>query len=209
MGGRPGAVRRWDVITIGNLSRNACWGESIRKALRPVLCTCTLIQGDGFRLLVDPSVRKGRQMAAEIYRRTGLRPADVGTVFITHHHSDHRFGLKHFAHAEWFASAGEADKINDAGGYPRRVRAASGGLFNGALAVVASPGHTDDHHSLRFQCDGSRVVVAGDAVVTRDYWKERLPFHNAVDMDAATDSITKLTDMADIIVPGHDNYFVV
>ena len=44
------------IITIGNLSRNRYWGESDDRAYRPAICTCTLISGDGFRLLVDPSL---------------------------------------------------------------------------------------------------------------------------------------------------------
>ena len=50
----PSKVQRWDVITVGNLSRNRSWGEPNDKAVRDVLCTCTLIRGEGFRLLVDP-----------------------------------------------------------------------------------------------------------------------------------------------------------
>src|ERR1043165_8498936 len=39
-------VKRWDIITIGNLSRNQYWGEPNDTAVRKVLCTCTLIRGD-------------------------------------------------------------------------------------------------------------------------------------------------------------------
>src|SRR5689334_20606422 len=56
-------VKRWDVITIGNLSRNRYWGEGDRKGVRSVICSCTLIQGDKFRLLVDPSLADPGQMA--------------------------------------------------------------------------------------------------------------------------------------------------
>src|SRR5690348_1692787 len=66
-------VKRWDVITIGNLSRNQYWGEPNDKAVRKVLCTCTLISGDGFRLLVDPSEAEVADMARELDRRTGLK----------------------------------------------------------------------------------------------------------------------------------------
>src|SRR5215213_4724614 len=60
--GKPGSkVRRWDVITIGNLSRNRYWGEGDEKGLRSVICTCTLIQGEGFRLLVDASLAEATQ----------------------------------------------------------------------------------------------------------------------------------------------------
>src|SRR5690349_17501276 len=46
-------IRRWAVITIGNLSRNWYWGESDAKGIRSVICTCTLIEGADFRLIVD------------------------------------------------------------------------------------------------------------------------------------------------------------
>src|SRR5215472_13013476 len=49
-------VQRWKIITIGNLSRNRYWGESDAKGVRPAICTCTLIEGAEFRLLVDPSL---------------------------------------------------------------------------------------------------------------------------------------------------------
>ena len=45
-------IRRWDIITIGNLSRNRYWGERDDQAYRSAICTCTLVQGDSFRLLV-------------------------------------------------------------------------------------------------------------------------------------------------------------
>src|SRR4051812_29684573 len=41
--GRPDSpVKRWDVVTIGNLSRNRYWGEPDAKGVRAVVCTCTL-----------------------------------------------------------------------------------------------------------------------------------------------------------------------
>ncbi len=61
-------VTRWDIVTIGNLSRNRYWGEGDDRARRPAICTCTLVTGDGYRLLVDPSLRDPEQMAAELDR---------------------------------------------------------------------------------------------------------------------------------------------
>jgi hypothetical protein len=52
-GRKNSKVKRWDVITIGNLSRNRYWGESDAKGVRSAICTCTVIQGDGFRLAVE------------------------------------------------------------------------------------------------------------------------------------------------------------
>jgi hypothetical protein len=71
--GNPGSgVIRWDVITIGNLSRNRYWGESDEKPLRSAICTCTVISGKNFHILVDPSLKVKDSMAAELDRRTGL-----------------------------------------------------------------------------------------------------------------------------------------
>ncbi|MBC8472531.1 MAG: hypothetical protein H8D56_23965 [Planctomycetes bacterium] len=50
------SVKRWDVITIGNLSRNRYCGESDTRGVRGAICTCTLITGEGFRILVDLSL---------------------------------------------------------------------------------------------------------------------------------------------------------
>ncbi|MGB2864980.1 MAG: hypothetical protein WBC05_16760 [Sedimentisphaerales bacterium] len=69
--GRSGSnVKRWDVITIGNLSRNRYWGESDAKGVRAAICTCTLITGKDFRVLVDPSLTDEAEMARELYRDT-------------------------------------------------------------------------------------------------------------------------------------------
>ena len=56
---------------------NRYWGEGDGRGVRSVICTCTLIQGDKFRLLVDPSLADAGQMTRELDRRTGLKIADV------------------------------------------------------------------------------------------------------------------------------------
>jgi glyoxylase-like metal-dependent hydrolase (beta-lactamase superfamily II) len=200
-------IRRWDVVTVGNLARNPFWGETGAKPYRSTLCTCTLIQGEGFRLLVDPSLAKVEQMAAELDRRTGLKVADIDTVFVTHHHDDHWFGLVHFADARWFAAPEVADAINRTKRLPKRIEPAGVPVFN-AVTLVPTPGHTPSHHSLRFHCDGLSVVVAGDAVMTQDHWRERQGHHNSADLALAARTIEQLAALADIVVPGHDNFFV-
>ena len=62
-------VKRWDVITIGNLSRNRYWGENDAKGVRSAICTCTVVQGEGFRLIVDPSLANVEEMSKELDRR--------------------------------------------------------------------------------------------------------------------------------------------
>jgi glyoxylase-like metal-dependent hydrolase (beta-lactamase superfamily II) len=200
-------VRRWDVITIGNLSRNRYWGESDEKGVRGVLCTCTLVRGDGFALLADPSIADGEQMARELDRRSGLGPRDVTAVFVTHEHGDHYAGIANFEGARWLASPGVAEVLNRGGKLPKRVEGVTGRLFD-AVDIVATPGHTAAHHSLQFDCDGQSVIIAGDAVATRDFFRDRRPFYNAVDVEQSKKTMDAMAAAADLIVPGHDNYFL-
>jgi len=203
-----GKVERWSVITVGNLSRNEYWGEPKDKAFRDVLATTTLITGNGFRLLADPSVANPEGMARELNRRTGLKLSDITAIFITHEHADHVAGLANFPLVPWYASALTAEALNRGSRLPKQVEAAPKTFFD-AVDVVPTPGHTRGHHSLRFECDGKRIVVAGDAVATLDFWRDRRSFYNAVDPEQGSRTMDAIAKMADIVVPGHDNYFLV
>lgn len=200
-------IKRWDVVTVGNLARNRYWGEVPPTQYRPTLCTSTLIQGEGFRLLTDPSLADAAQMTVELDRRSGLKISAIDSIFVTHHHGDHWAGLAHFPAARWFAAADVAAEINRTGKLPKPVEPAGGPVFE-AISLVPTPGHTQSHHSLRFDCAGFSVVIAGDAVMTRDHFPDRLGHHNSVDLAAAARSIDRLAGLADIVVPGHDNYFL-
>ncbi|MBI4877380.1 MAG: MBL fold metallo-hydrolase [Acidobacteria bacterium] len=200
-------VLRWTVITIGNLSRNRYWGESDAKPLRDAICTCTLVSGDGFHLLVDPSLTAKDAMAKELDRRTGVKLGDINAVFVTHEHGDHFFGVEHFPQAAWYAAAPVAEILNGKK-FSRKFEPAPKTLF-GAVEVIPTPGHTRSHHSLRFDCDGRSIVAAGDSVATRDFWRERRSYFNAVDPALAAKTMDQLAAIASVIIPGHDNYFLV
>ncbi len=206
-GRKSSKVKRWDVITIGNLSRNRYWGEGDAEGVRSAICTCAVVQGESFRLIVDPSLSDANEMARELDRRTGLKPRDIDAAFVTHEHGDHWFGLAHFAEARWLAAPQVAALLNKTGKLPRQVEPVAGSLFD-TVEIVPTPGHTMSHHSLRFDCDGISVVLAGDAVATREFWHERRGYYNCVDFDLSAKSMDKIAGLADYVVPGHDNYFV-
>lgn len=201
-------IERWDIITIGNISRNRYWGESDDKGYRSAICTCTLVTlSDGTRLLVDPSLKEEDALSVELNRRTGLQLADVTSVFLTHEHGDHHFGLKHFPNARWLAASPVAEALNATGQYTKTIEAVEGRVFD-TIDILHTPGHTLSHHSLRFDCEGHSVVIAADAAMTRDFWRDRRGYFNSADFDLATQTIQYLTTVADIVIPGHDNYFL-
>jgi glyoxylase-like metal-dependent hydrolase (beta-lactamase superfamily II) len=200
-------IRRWAVITIGNLSRNRYWGESDAMSVRSVICTCTLIEGADFRLVVDPSLQNADEMARELERRSGLKPADVSAVFITHEHGDHFAGINHFNNARWFAGPEVAKILNAAKKLPKPVESIVGKLFD-TLDVLPMPGHTMGLNCLRFDCNGHSIAAVGDAVATEDFWRERRPFYNSVNYELSATSMDKIAAIADLVIPGHDNYFL-
>ncbi len=53
------------------------------------------------------------------------------------------------------------------------------------------------------------VVIAGDAVVSRDYFEAGRVFEQVYDLETAQSALRDVMEVADIIVPGHDNLFVV
>jgi glyoxylase-like metal-dependent hydrolase (beta-lactamase superfamily II) len=56
---------------------------------------------------------------------------------------------------------------------------------------------------------GRTVVVAGDAAINRDYFEAGRVFEQAFDVEAAQESLRDLMEIADVIVPAHDNVFAV
>lgn len=205
-GKQMSAVTHWDIITIGNLSRNRYWGESEERSLHPVICTCTIISGKSFHVLVDPSLSDEKAMAAELKRRTGLAPDDIDVVFITHDHGDHHEGLAGFPKSRWLAGSGVASILNSSGKYHKIVEAAENKLFD-AIDVIPTPGHTPGHHGLRFDYNGLSVFVAGDSVATKDFWDEGRMYFKALDMEESKRTMNKIASISDMVVPGHDNYF--
>ena len=199
-------IRRWDIITIGNLSRNLYWGEEDDEARRSAICTCTLLTGDGFRLLVDPSLSDPASMVTELDRRTGMTPDQITHVFITHEHGDHHVGMIHFPEARWLAAAPVVDKLNGLTEYGGKVKPAEGRIPD-SVRMLPTPGHTMTHHSLEFECEGATTIVTGDAVMTRDFWRDRRGYFNSVDFDLVKATMEWLATRADVLIPGHGNWF--
>jgi glyoxylase-like metal-dependent hydrolase (beta-lactamase superfamily II) len=88
-----------------------------------------------------------------------------------------------------------------------KIRPAGTELIQG-VEVIGLPGHTPGTAAIVFDSADGRVAVCGDAVMTRDFFRARRGYYNSADFEMAGASISKLADLADIIVPGHDNYFL-
>src|SRR5690242_16960505 len=84
---------RFDIISIGTLSRNRLWGES--EAVRTPHATTSLIRVGKRNILVDPGLPP-QALGARLFERTGLRPEQIDTVFLTNFRPAHRAALALF-----------------------------------------------------------------------------------------------------------------
>ncbi len=206
----PGDEIAWTLLTLGHLSANKFWGETER--VRAPLCTSTLIRTSAGLLLVDPALDPAR-MFALLHEAAGVRSEDIRYVFITHSHADHRCGLEAFPAATWLMAEAEiafwrARATHDDYHLFERLTPADAVRLPG-LRPLLTPGHTPGTTSLIFDWRGQRVAVTGDAVMTQDHFRAREGHTNSIDVDLARASIARLSLEADVIVPGHDNAFVV
>lgn len=201
-------MNRFTVLTLGCFSRNRYWGEEDTKSYRRAVCTSTMITTDGGKhILVDPAV-SGKELIQALDERCGMKPADVDFVFITHHHGDHYVGMTDLPQAVWLAAPGDVEEIRQSlPGYAERIFSAGEKIVPG-VQVIALPGHTMGLAGLLFDSEDGMVAVAGDSVMTRDFFKDRRGYYNSVDFELSAHSIDFLMEQADIVIPGHGNYFL-
>jgi glyoxylase-like metal-dependent hydrolase (beta-lactamase superfamily II) len=150
--------------------------------------------------------------------RRGIAPASIRTVILSHLHFDHIANAECFAGADFLLHESElayfeAHGANDAA-VPlflaeTLLSRPNVSLVHGepevlpGIRMICTPGHTGGHVSLALTVDEKRIVLAQDAIKHRgEIGMTDLP--GAFDAAAATTSIRRIVEMADIIVPGHD-----
>lgn len=220
---------RVDIISIGTLSRNRLWGETSQ--VRTPHATTTLLRtgGDGRQrtILVDPGLPSAVQ-GARLGERAGIAPEEVDTVFLTNFRPAHRAGLAAFSHARILLHEREREAVGqhlrdllerseadqDLAGTIRaeldlleRTRAAEDRLAE-QVDLFPLPGYTPGTCGLLVAESASTTLIAGDAVPTRDHLLCGQVLPDAVDIALAQESMREVYEIADVIVPGHDNLFL-
>jgi glyoxylase-like metal-dependent hydrolase (beta-lactamase superfamily II) len=182
------------------------------------LSSIVLVRTPGGPMLFDTGHHATKAMLLQALEARGLRPADIGTVVLSHLHFDHANNLELFPQAQVYVSARERAYA----GHPhpddlyvpghvlwQLERMTTHSLSDeGELAPgvrwIATPGHTPGSIALVLeQTPYGRVVLAGDAVKTaREALEARcdLAFDT---VQAGSDSIRRILELADRIVPGH------
>lgn len=196
-----------DVLAIGTLSRNRFWGEGDDRPVRSAACTSTLIRSCGVAIVVDPG-HEPELMIRLLKDRAGLRAEDIDIVFVTHRHGDHRVGVDAFPTADLLMAAEEltawagAESASDVGRFQRAPVDLTVDVH-----LLSTPGHTSGHASLLVESEAETTIVAGDAVMTKQFFQNRAVFYNSADQGLAAQSLDLVGRSANVVVPGHDNLF--
>jgi glyoxylase-like metal-dependent hydrolase (beta-lactamase superfamily II) len=193
------------IINIGTLSVNKYWGETER--LRQPTATCTLLSMNTTNLLVDPSPHPP-ELKKILFANSGLTPDKIDIVFLTHFHGDHMFGIDLFPNAKWLmAEAGLEEWMvtsHDKQPLIERFQKAEGNLPD-EINLISSPGHTMGLHTLNVLTKWGILNIAGDAVMTSDYFDNEEGYSNSKDFSLATKTIQSIKKTASLVIPGHGN----
>lgn len=215
------------IISIGTLAAHPLWNE--RGEVRTGHATTTLISAGDAQVLVNPSL-PAVALGARLGERTSVKPDAITHVFLTSFQPDHRRALPALEHAIWLAfepelqAAGEAirrqrDEARDLGddelvaiaqhelALLERCHAAEDSLTQG-VDLFPLPGVTAGTCGLLINDPRQTILIAGDAVATREHFAEGQILPGCVDVEQAHESFKEAIEIADIIVPGRDNLIV-
>ena len=173
---------------------------------------CLLIEGQGFRILVDTGVGDKEDDAfADMFalERTatlldelaarGLRPEDITHVVNTHLHIDHSGCNELFPNALSYAHRFEEPPIGS-------TRISGALTLLPGVEIVPTPGHTEGSISV-FVSAEKRYAICGDAIPTKANYDAHVPPFVAFDKNLATKSMEMILDWAQVVVPGHGDPF--
>jgi len=75
--------------------------------------------------------------------------------------------------------------------------------------LFPTPGVTPGAASLLVLDDDRTTVVAGDAIINKEYFVHRQAYEQHSDAAQAVQAVAELVEIADRIIPGHDDWIFV
>lgn len=155
----------------------------------------TLIIAGSRKIVVDTGKEEDRSVIKERLELQGLSPDDVDLVINTHGHPDHSGNNSLFTRAPVLSGVDDGDLKE-------------GDIVAPGVWILETPGHTLDSISVVCESD-RRIVMAGDALPLFANYLKDLPPRLHIDRDLAMESMRRVADLADLVVPGHDLPFLV
>ena len=163
----------------------------------------TLIVSGNRKIVVDTGHEGEEEQIKRALAGLQLSPEEIDYIVNTHSHPDHCGNNRLFSQAEILA--------------PQDGQHVIPGVW-----VLATPGHSLDSISVvvegmpqapkitnKATATPSIIVIAGDALPTFGNFLKNVPPALHVDRNLAVSSMKKITQLADIVIPGHDCPFSV
>jgi len=214
---------RVDVVSIGTLSRNLLWKET--EPVRTPHATTTLVRTGGRNIIIDPGL-PAQVVAARLFERAGLRPNQIDTVFLTDARPAHRAGLRAFPQAQIIMHEieqratlehlgrilAEADGADERAPVEQEMAliesfvAADDKLAPG-VEIFPLFGFTVGTCGILVTSPTQTILIAGDAVASAEHLLAGQVLPGCVMLEQAKESLQEVYEIADVIVPGHDNVF--
>jgi glyoxylase-like metal-dependent hydrolase (beta-lactamase superfamily II) len=195
--------------------------------------TVTYIESD-LKILVDTgfefemdhgqdNISRNKKLLIQALEAHSLTLQDIDILFITHWHADHFMNYDLFSESK-IIMAEPAVKQH----HLEFSEVRDGDTITNGVQVLFTPGHTQDHASLLLSTKSMRykqqiqqggiitgigekkVIIAGDAIVSPNYyflnkiWNYNSDFHSE---SLAKQSVEKICEIADYIIPGHGGMF--
>jgi glyoxylase-like metal-dependent hydrolase (beta-lactamase superfamily II) len=209
------------IISIGTLSRHELWEESTSD--RTAHATTTLVHSGDRIILVDPALPP-QVITARLAERAGLAPAQITDIFLTNFRPAHRMGLTAFEHATWHIFETEREvvgqnlfsQLQDEQDEPMRQ------LLEQEIALLKRckpspdklaehvdlfplPGFTPGTCGLLLTAMNTTILIASDAIPTIEHLEKGRVQRSCYDANQAQESFVEAIEIADLIIPGHDN----
>lgn len=173
-------------------------------------------------VLREPIAQRPDETVAAQLARFGLKPADIGHVFITHLHFDHVDGLDAFTNAkvhigkrEWeLATANDCKgswghgrilfMLRDQPEWNRRLVLVEDQEILPGIESFFVGGHTLGSMAYRVNTTHGRVVLTGDTVSLLANIEKDIPVGVRMDLEQCRAGMKKIREKADIVLPSHD-----
>jgi len=179
------------------------------------------------RMRVEPGEEIGPQLEAR-----GIRSTDVRTVVLTHFHTDHTGGLRHFPSSRilvpgadlstaggfagrllgylpqhwpaWFEPTPIAFSSTRVGPFERSHRVTPGG----DVVIVPTPGHTPGHVSVVVDVEDVSHFLAGDTSYTESLLRAQRPDGVSPRVSVTLETMARIAALASsrptVYLPSHD-----
>ncbi|MCQ2056472.1 MAG: MBL fold metallo-hydrolase [archaeon] len=188
-------MNQLDILVVGSLTKDKN-GEILN-----AYSTSTLVRTKDEIIVVDTSSYDKRLVILSSLEHIGVSAKDVSVVILTHSHTDHTSNNDIFPNARILVHAGENNNIPHAEIIEKDI------ILTEGVELKHTPGHTLGSMSVFVNGKNKKYVIAGDAIPLKDNFIRRIPPTLHVCKNLAEESLKMISKYADVVIPGHDQWF--